>query len=101
MWLILKDRQNIKCISVDKEEPVKQSDEWQRGNKGASNLAKVMKEEMESISFAFVWQNKQEYHIRGKNKPIMEICNNVDWHIMAAKLSDKSSLVLHRDKDFG
>jgi hypothetical protein len=31
----------------------------------------------------------------------MEIRNNVDWHIMAAKLSDKSSLVLHRDKDFG
>lgn len=68
-----------------------------------SNLTKVMKKEMESISPAFVWQNKQEYHFRGgkKTKPIMEICNNVDWHIMAAKLSDKSSLVLHRDKDFG
>jgi len=31
----------------------------------------------------------------------MEICNNVDWHITAAKLSDKSLLMLHRDKDFG
>jgi hypothetical protein len=47
---------------VDKEGPVKQCDEWQRGNK--SNLTKVMKEEMESISLAFMWQNKQEHHIR-------------------------------------
>jgi len=66
VWLILKYRQRIKCISVDKEEPVKQRDEWQRGNKGVSNFTKVMKEEMESISPAFVWQNKQEYHFRGK-----------------------------------
>lgn len=36
-----------------------------------------------------------------KNKTIMEIWNNVDWHIMAARLLGKSSLVLYRDKDFG
>jgi hypothetical protein len=86
---------------VNTEELVKQCDEWQKGNKGVSNLTKVVKEEMESISLSFVWHNKQEYHFRGRNKPIMEICNNVDWQIMAAKLSDKSSLVLHLDKDFG
>jgi len=51
---------------VDKEETAKQCDEWQRGNKGLSNLTKVMKEEMESISHAFMWQNKQEHHFRGK-----------------------------------
>jgi len=53
---------------VDKEEPAKRCDEWQRGNKGVSNLTKVMKEKMVSISPAFVWQNKQEHHFRGEKK---------------------------------
>jgi hypothetical protein len=58
VWLILKYRRRIKCICVNKEELVKQCDEWQRGNKRVSNLTKVLKEEMESISPGFVWQNK-------------------------------------------
>jgi hypothetical protein len=54
VWLILKYRHGIKCIPVDKEDSVRQCDEWQKGNKGVSNLTKVMKEEMESISSTFV-----------------------------------------------
>jgi len=50
VWLILKYRQRIKCICVGKEEPAKRCDEWQRGKRRVSNLTKVMKEEMESIS---------------------------------------------------
>ena len=56
--------------------------------RGVSNLTKVMKEEMERISSAFVWQKKknQEYNFRGKNKRIMKMCVNVDWDIMAERL---------------
>jgi hypothetical protein len=83
------------------EEPVTQCYEWHRGNKGVRNLTKVMNEEMETISLAFVWQNEQEYHFIGRSKPITERYNNMDRKIMATELSAKSSIVLHQDNNSG
>jgi hypothetical protein len=69
-------------------------------NKGVRNLTKEMKGEMGSITLAFVWRNEQELHFRGISQPVMEKCRNTDSPIVAAKLSDKSLLLLHGEKNF-
>jgi hypothetical protein len=60
-----------------------------------------MKEEMEMISLAFVWQNEQKYNFIGRRKPIIERYNTMDRQIMATELSAKSSVLLHQGNNSG
>jgi hypothetical protein len=85
----------LRLLGMESSELIKLCYEWQIKNLRVDSWMKKLKEELESIGLAYIWQNQLE--INGNVcKIVKERCNDIEKQNMFAELNDKSSLSLYR-----
>jgi hypothetical protein len=80
---------------MDSLELIKLCYEWQMKNLKVDRWAKKLKEELEKIGLAYIWQNQMEINVNIR-KTVRERCNDTQKQNMFADLNVKMSLTLSR-----
>jgi hypothetical protein len=79
---------------MDYSELVKMCYEWQMNNLKVDGWAKELKEELEKMALAYVWQNQTEINVT-TCKIIRERCNHIQKQNMFADINAKNSLTFY------
>jgi hypothetical protein len=80
-------------LRMDCHEVVKNCYVWQRDNIKFESWSKRVKEELEKIGLAFIWQNQGESYNDAICRVVKEKCNNTEKQNLFSRPSEKMSLV--------
>jgi hypothetical protein len=77
---------------------VKKYYDWQKDNIKSDGWAKRVKEELEKIGLASIWQNKYEYNNSSAiDRVVKGRCNDIEKQNLFSRLSGKISLVFYQE----
>jgi hypothetical protein len=79
------------------QELVKKCYDWQKDNIKSDSWAKRVKEELEKIGLASIWQNQYEYNNSAMYRVVKGRCDDIERQNLFSRLSEKISLVFYQE----
>jgi hypothetical protein len=95
MRLTLKYWQRI--LRMDNQESVKKCYDWQKDNIKSDSWAKIVKEELEKIDLASIWQNQNEHNNSAMYRMVKGRCDDIERLNLFSRLCEKISLVFYQE----
>jgi hypothetical protein len=79
------------------QELVKKCYDWQKDNIKSDSWAKRVKEQLEKIGLASIWQNQYEHNNSAMYGVVKGRCDDIEKQNLISRLSEKISLAVYQE----